>query len=145
MSDGSELSGGQTDQPSDAGSPSISRIDAVELTTTFSGPLPHPEVLAYYEQVHPGAAKQLFDDFLAESAHRRHLERRVVHAETLSDLVGVISASLIGLVGVAGGIWLLHEGRSLAGLSSVLATLGSLLSVYLYQHGKQAGDEESRN
>ena len=136
MSADGELSGIQPpDQPA---SGSLSRVEAVELTA-FSGPLPHPEILQQYEAIHPGAAKQIFDDFLQESAHRRRLESRVVNAETFGDITGAISSALIGLLGVGGGLWLLHEGRSLAGLSSVIATLGSLLSVYIYQQRKDKG------
>ncbi len=131
--------------PSAASEPgTLTRINAVSLTT-YSGPLPPPEILQQYEQTYPGAAKQIFDDFLQESAHRRQLERKVVNADAFSKMSGALSSALIGLLGVAGGLWLLHEGRSLAGLSSVIATLASLLSVYIYQQRKMGGEEEQKN
>ena len=145
MNGGGELS--EAEQPAASAEPepgTLTRINAVSLTT-YSGPLPHPEILQQYEHIYPGAAKSIFDDFLQESAHRRQLERKVVGADAFGKISGAVSSALIGLLGVSGGLWLLHEGRSLAGLGSVLATLASLLSVYLYQQRRTDAEEEQKS
>jgi hypothetical protein len=36
----------------------------------FTGPLPHPETLRAYNEIHPGAAKLILDRFEAQSDHR---------------------------------------------------------------------------
>jgi uncharacterized membrane protein len=113
----------------------ISRINAVAVTS-YSGPLPPPEVLARFEELYPGSAKLIIDDFLSESVQRREAERKILPSLLFRQTLGAISASLLGILGLGGGIWLSHEGRSLGGLSSVLGTLGTLLAIFLYQNRK---------
>ena len=126
-------------------------LRSVEVTT-YSGPLPHPNILERFEQIHPGAAAVLFEDFRLQSNHRRKIESSVVRAIVISDIAGTLAASLIGLLGVGGGLWLAHEGRPLGGLSSIFGTLATLLGVFLYQNRKPAMElqhqqktEQSRN
>lgn len=128
-----------TAEDSDVGHPleenRVSRISAVAVTS-YSGPLPPPEVLARFEELYPGSARLIIDDFLSESAQRREAERKILPSLLFRQMLGAVSASLLGIVGLGGGIWLSHEGRSLGGLSSVLGTLGTLLAIFLYQNRK---------
>jgi len=126
--DDSELSHTSEDQRS-------ARINAVAVTS-YSGPLPPPEILARFEELYPGSAKLIIDDFLNESVQRREAERKALPSVLFRQTLGAISASLLGFVGLGGGIWLSHEGRPLGGLSSVLGTLGTLLAIFLYQNKK---------
>jgi hypothetical protein len=114
---------------------------SVEVTT-YSGPLPHPNILERFEQIHPGAAGMIFEDFLLQSNHRRKIESSVVRAIVISDIAGTFAASLIGLPGVGGGLWLAHEGRPLGGLSSIFGTLATLLGVFLYQNRKPGNNPQ---
>ncbi len=111
------------------------RINAVAVTS-YSGPLPPPEVLARFDAIYPGSARLIIDDFLNESAQRREAERKALPSVLFRQTLGAVTASLLGLLGLGGGIWLSHEGRSLGGLSSVLGTLGTLLAIFLYQNKK---------
>lgn len=119
----------------------LSRVHAVELSS-YSGPIPPPDLLQRFDEVYPGAAKQILDDFVQESAHRRGMERKVVGAEAFKEVCGSIFAGLIGLTGVGGGVWLAHEGRSTGGLSAIFATLASLVGVYLYQTRRSDAEAE---
>ena len=40
----------------------------------YSGPIPHPKILAGYEALDHGAAKKIIDNGIEESVHRRKLE-----------------------------------------------------------------------
>jgi uncharacterized membrane protein len=111
------------------------RINAVAVTS-YSGPLPPPEVLARFDAIYPGSAKLIIDDFLHESAQRREAERTALPSVLFRQTLGAVTASFLGILGLGGGIWLSHEGRSLGGLSSVLGTLGTLLAIFLYQNKK---------
>jgi uncharacterized membrane protein len=42
----------------------------VVMTGSFSGPLPPPNVLAQYEQAHPGLAGEIVEQWKTETAHR---------------------------------------------------------------------------
>ncbi|MBI1739603.1 MAG: DUF2335 domain-containing protein [Acidobacteriales bacterium] len=50
---------------------------AVEVSR-FSGPLPHPEDLAKYEQVLPGSADRIIRMAERQAEHRQNLEKTVV-------------------------------------------------------------------
>lgn len=128
MPDDSELSGTSEEQRQ-------ARIKTVAVTS-YSGPLPPPDALERFDELYPGAAKRIIDDFLNESIQRREAERRLLPVLILRHVLGSITASILSIVGLGGGIWLSHEGRSLDGLSSVLGTLATLLAIFLYQNKK---------
>jgi uncharacterized membrane protein len=65
---------------------------AVEISR-FSGPLPHPEDLAKYEQVLPGAADRIIRMAEQQAAHRQNLERAVI-VLTSQCRSGVLAARL---------------------------------------------------
>ena len=60
--------------------------------TSFSGPLPPPEILAQYEQILPGAADRLFMMAERQAAHRMELETTVVKGNVLAQHRGVLGA-----------------------------------------------------
>jgi uncharacterized membrane protein len=99
----------------------------LEQRTRFSGPLPPPGLLDEYELVLPGLAGRIVAMAEAEGEHRRRLQRRVVR---LSE-AGLASAFIIAMTVVVGGFFLIHEGSSREGVSSVLGGLATLLVVYL--------------
>ena len=111
--------------------------------STYSGPLPHPDILRQFEEVVPGSADRIFSQFEAQSNHRRSMETTVISSGAFSQRLGTISALLIGLLGVGGGLWLAHEGKSLEGLSTSFTTLAALVGTYLYHRRKQ--DKERAN
>lgn len=110
-------------------------LGSVEIT--YSGPLPHPDVLRRYQDILPGSAERVFRQFEIEADHRRTLEVRTIRADVFSQIWGSIGGTLIGLLGVGGGIWLAHEGRNLAGLTALIATLGGLVATFLYQTNRK--------
>lgn len=123
-----------------AGSDQISRIDAVSRSvefSTYSGPLPPPDILRQFEEIVPGSAERIFAQFEAQSAHRRSMESTVISSGAFSQRFGTVSGTLIGLIGVGGGIWLAHDGKSLEGLSTSFTTLAVLVGTYLYKRRKQ--------
>ena len=117
----------------------LTQLHALEFTS-YSGPIPPPDLLQRFDEVYPGAARQILDDFVQESVHRRAMERKVVSAESFKEVFGAIFGGLIGLTGVGGGLWLAHEGRSMGGLSTVFATLASLVGVFWYQTRRPAAE-----
>lgn len=118
-------------------------MHSVELSS-YSGPLPHPDILRDFEEILPGSAKRIFTQFEEQSAHRRSMEAEVITSGAFSQRMGTISASLIGLAGVTGGLWLTHEGKSVAGLSSLFGTLATLVGTYFYKRKQQDREREDK-
>lgn len=82
----------------------------VELSASFSGPLPPPAVLAGYDDVVPGLAREIVDQWKAETAHRhatieglRSTDRDAMLAYYKGERRGQYLATLIflGIIGVA--------------------------------------------
>lgn len=48
--------------------------DIIATMEMYSGPIPHPKILAGYQALYPNAAKKIIENGLDESRHRRHLE-----------------------------------------------------------------------
>ena len=43
-----------------------------------TGPLPHPAILREMGEIYPEAPKMIFEDFHAQSSHRREIEKKVI-------------------------------------------------------------------
>ena len=96
----------------------------------YEGPIPDPQTLQAYENVHPGAIDWILGQARDQGQHRRKLEKRIVNWGTFSEFLGVASALLISLVAIGGGIFLIFNDKSATGLSIIIADLVALVSVY---------------
>ena len=139
----------QADQISRQDGVDPARVEAIQAVThsleyTYSGPLPPPEVLKRFEEILPGSAERIFSQFEEQSAHRRFLEAKVISAGVISQHVGSVSGLIIGLLGVGGGIWLTHEGKSSEGLTALLATLAGLVGTFLYKRNQQDSERSKK-
>ena len=113
---------------------SIKSVEAathsVEISA-YSGPLPHPDILRQYEDVVPGSAALIIKQFEEQSRHRRSMEAKVISSGTFSQRIGTVTAAVIGIGGVAGGLWLAQDGKGVDGLATLFGTLASLIAVFL--------------
>ena len=116
-------------------------LAAVEISR-FSGPLPHPEDLAKYEQVLPGAADRIIRMAEQQAAHRQNLEKAVIFANVTIQKWGLGSAFVLAMTAIGGGIWLTAKGMSGAGLTAIISALAALVGVFIY--GKSGQKKELR-
>jgi len=76
------------------------------LAKSHSGPLPDPETLAYYEQVHAGAVREILNGARETRRHRVQMDNKVANTARLSlvlTFVVVIASLLAGVfLGVQG-------------------------------------------
>ena len=78
----------------------FSRVESSRLEI-YAGPLPHPDILARYEQVVPGSGTRLIGMAEKQADHRQHLERVVIEGDSLRAWAGVAAGFIIGLAGMA--------------------------------------------
>jgi uncharacterized membrane protein len=71
---------------------------------SFSGPLPHPDILAKFEQVLPGTSARIIKMAETQSEHRQALERCVVEGDTRRSWYGLWTGFVIGMTGLIGSI-----------------------------------------
>ena len=56
---------------------------AVEIAEQHSGPLPHPQTLAEYDEVMPGLAERIVAMAEGDLAHRQDMQRKMFNAESV--------------------------------------------------------------
>ena len=106
-------------------------------TVSFSGPLPPPSHLELYEKILPGAAERILKMAEEQSAHRRSLETKVIHAGIASSNKGLIFGFIIGISGfVVVGYCASLGYQILAGVIGAL-DLASLVGVFVYGSNQQ--------
>lgn len=66
---------------------------------SFTGPMPPPDYLRQYNEIVPGAAKDILDEFRANGAHQREMERLALTAATTTERRGQWIACGLVLVG----------------------------------------------
>ena len=109
---------------------------AVEMSR-FSGPLPHPDDLAKYEQVLSGASDRIISMAERQAAHRQSLEKAVILSNVAIQKWGLGSAFVLALIAIGGGVWLSLKGLSGVGLTAIISALAALVSVFIYGKSEQ--------
>ena len=110
---------------------------------SYSGPLPHPEILEHYDRIVPGGAERIFAQFESQALHRQRIESRVIRSNSFVQIFGAISALILGLAAIGGGLYLVHEGKSIEGFGAFFTGLSALVGVYVY--GKQSQKDERKS
>jgi uncharacterized membrane protein len=98
------------------------------VASLHQGPLPPPEVLAGYDRVLPGLAKEIVDMAKQEQKHRHRIN--LLHWGTNSS--GQIFGFFLGLLGIGGAIYLLANDKAITGLGMFVGSLGSLVAAFYY-------------
>jgi uncharacterized membrane protein len=105
-----------------------------------SGPLPPAKLLQQYEQVCPGAARDIVDMAKAEQANRHHCNRVEASAITRGQIFGVLS---FALAMVATG-FLAYMGAPVAAGTMGTAAISVFGGAYLLSRHKSAPKEPER-
>lgn len=123
-------------KPAYSGPPEPGEISHIQAAY-FSGPLPPPGLLAKYNEVIPNGAERIIAMAEKQSAHRESIESRVVNGNVANQTRGSYFAFILALVAILCGFFLIHEGRSGAGLASIITSVAGLVSVFFYSKHEQ--------
>lgn len=106
-------------------------VSVVREVATFQGPIPPPALIEGYEKVLPGTGQTIIDEFKAEGAHRRSIEKDLVkHSISVSRRAQIFAFSL-GVLGLGGGIYLCSTGNNVGGLGMVGTSLLAIVGAFL--------------
>lgn len=98
----------------------------------YSGPIPHPTILAGYEALYHGAAKKIIDNGVEESAHRRGLETNRQKRRGHLAWASMIALVIVCLLFIAGSFFLIMNDHAIIGSifggSSFVVLVGSFLN-----------------
>lgn len=117
------------------------RQQILQVAAEFhSGPLPHPDILAKYNECIPNGAERMMQAFEKQQEHRQALEKNVINgnvkAQTRGQWMGLfVSLSVLVLAG-----YIAHTGNQVAGGAVAVADIATLAGVFVY--GKRAQREE---
>lgn len=80
-------------------------VSAEIQTASFSGPMPHPSILAKYEEIVPGAAERIL--VMAESSmrHQQEYDHAVLEASKQQLARGQILGFLIGISAIGASVY----------------------------------------
>ena len=110
----------------------------------FTGPLPHPSILEHYERLYVGASKIIIENFIAQSNHRKGIERLIIKSKVRSGFLGLLFAFIIALTTIVGAIVCILFYHEWAGTILGFSGLGALTGVYLFGcKFKDKGQESS--
>jgi uncharacterized membrane protein len=112
--------------------PNQGQLVRQEVAVSFSGPLPPPEALKRYDEIVPGAAERIIKMAEQQAEHRRSLEQQVIKSEIKNSKLGIYFGFTIGIVGIIGAIVVAILGKQKFGGVIGLASLASLVGVFIY-------------
>ncbi len=110
------------------------------IASTYSGPLPPAEAFERYERVCPGAADRIIAMAEQQASHRQELERRREATISRNSQLGIVSALLLAVFVLVGGVICVILGHDWAGGVIVSLDLVSLCAVFVY--GTNMRDKE---
>ena len=111
------------------------------------GPIPPSGELERYNNILPGAADRIIAMAEQQATHRQAIEAIAVKTNARNSTLGVISASVLGIVTIAGGVFLGYSGHEWPGAVLGSAGLIGLASVFIYgtRSSKQERLEKHRS
>lgn len=115
-------------------------------SVSFSGPLPHPEILKKFDDVYPGAAKIIIEMAKDQSEHRQELEKSVIASDIKNSKLGLYFGFIIGMAGMIAGTIVIIIGQVIAGSFISGATLIGLVGTFVYgSRGRRKEREQKRD
>jgi uncharacterized membrane protein len=114
-------------------------------SVSFSGPLPHPDILKKFDEVYPGAAKIIIDMAKEQSEHRQILEKTVINSDIRNSKLGLIFGFIIGMTGIVAGVVVIVTGQVAAGSILFAGTLGVLVGTFVYGSQGRRKEREDKD
>ncbi|SRR3989344_2600324 len=109
---------------------------------SFSGPLPHPDILRKFEEVVPGSAERIIKMAEEQSAHRKDLEQKVISSDIARSKWGQILGFVIAISGLVVSTLVSIYGNAIAGGIIGVGTLASLVGVFMYGSTTRSKERE---
>lgn len=104
----------------------------ISKSEAYSGPLPHPDTLRQFNDILPGAAERIFNQFEKQTNHRINIETLVIKSDIRKSYLGLILAFFLCLLGMGGWIYLASIGKSIEGAAIGGTYLATLAGTFIY-------------
>lgn len=118
---------------------------ALSRQTTWSGPIPPPEILAEFEKIVPGSAKLIIETAHDQTKHRMGLENHAVTEGFKKAKRGQAFGFILGVSGLIASVVLgLYNHDALAGTVAGIS-MGTLAIVLVIGRDRQRKNLEEKN
>lgn len=121
------------------------RGEVVFARSSFSGPMPPPDLVAQYEELLPGAAKFFFSTLDRQTSHRLTIEARVIEANISHEKIGMWLAFLLAFLMIACGTFLIYADKDPQGLALIGGTLVTLCGVFVYSRSQERREVKEKD
>lgn len=103
-----------------------------QVTESFSGPLPPPQVLRQYNEIVPGLAGRIVAQAERQTEHRIQMESKVVQSDISKSWAGLVCGFVLSLCCIVGGIICVLQGHDWAGAAIITTSLAGLAGTFIY-------------
>lgn len=132
-------------QPSEVQEEVVNELIAQRIESmTYSGPIPHPQLLKEFNDVIPNGADRIMTMAETQSRHRITLEEKVVNANNRDSLLGVVFAGVIALLIVLGAIFLIYNNKDIQGFGLLISSSVMYIGVFLKSKSRDNKDLEEK-
>ena len=114
--------------------------DALEYKSAWAGPLPHPSDLRGYDDVVPGAAREIMDAWREETRHRHAQEKRDLGWSIFESVFGRIVALVFVLAALACATYAAVHGAEWFGAILGGGTIASSIWAFVRQRSDSGKD-----
>jgi uncharacterized membrane protein len=97
-----------------------------------TGPIPAPAEIGEYERILPGTADRIIRMAENEQNHRHKLQIRSQSHQAVITFVGQLFAFIMGISGIAGGVFLVNSDKPITGFGIFFTSLATLMGVFFY-------------
>ncbi len=108
------------------------RHEVQAIFAQYSGPLPHPDLLAGFEHVLPGSAERIVRMTEREQSQRHELETRQVRDAFWLGLTGQVFGLVVSVAGFALAGFAAYRGEQAVAVAVAGASLAALAGVFVY-------------
>lgn len=100
-------------------------------TELYQGLVPHPDTIAKFEKLYPGAAQFFFEEVEKQTNHRISMETKVVESNIQNEKRGSWFAFIITMTALIGGFILVGLGYKVSGVITAVGGLAVLVGVFI--------------
>ena len=118
--------------------------EIIPASYSYQGPIPHPKLLAEFNQVVPGSAKKIIEMAESQTQHRINIESKIINSDIDKEKMGMIFSFILGLVIILSGVIIIWLGYKIEGLISLIFGISSLIGVFIYGKNKTAKELEEK-
>lgn len=110
----------------------------------YSGLIPHPDILKGYNDLVPGAAKQILDTFNDQSHHRMRLEEKVIDSDIHRSWAGLAAGAVISLAVLLIARELILAGHAIEGTFLGTIDLATIVGIFVYVGRERRAEREEK-